>query len=201
MTGTIAVLLVEDDAMVRSWVTYALEPTEFVVTATAASVAEALDAVDRKPPSALLVDYRLVDGTGTELVRALRLKGVTAPAVLMTANPEQGFNEAAKEAVAQGSVLKTGRADELVETLRRVVRGDASFDHRHPRRDPARAALSPRERDAIQLVAGGATNRQIADELGVGAETVKTLLARAFAKLGSSRRAEAVAEAHRQGVL
>jgi DNA-binding CsgD family transcriptional regulator len=50
-------------------------------------------------------------------------------------------------------------------------------------------------------VAGGATNPEIADSLGVGRETVKTLLSRAFGKLGASRRAEAVSEAHRQGLL
>jgi two-component system, NarL family, nitrate/nitrite response regulator NarL len=53
----------------------------------------------------------------------------------------------------------------------------------------------------MRLVAAGATNPEIADSLGVGRETVKTLLSRAFSKLGANRRAEAVSEAHRQGLL
>ena len=195
------VLLVEDDAMVRSWVSYALQGTEFVVAAAVDLLDAVRPAIDRYGPAVMLIDYRLADGVGTELLRSLRRDGVTIPAVMMTANPERGFNEAAREAVAQGSVLKTGSADELIETLRRVVRGESAFDYRHPRRDPGRAALSPRERDALRLVAGGATNPEIAAELGVARETVKTLLARAFAKLGTTRRAEAVSEAHRQGLL
>jgi DNA-binding NarL/FixJ family response regulator len=198
---TYPILVVEDDAMVRSWVTYALEGTEFVVLAAAGSAAEAVSLLETRRPAVLLIDYRLADGTGTELVRTLRLRGVTAPAVLMTANREPGFNEAARESVAQGSVLKTGSADELLDALRRVVGGEAAFDTRHPRRDSSRAALSPREREAIQLVAAGATNPEVAEKLGVGRETVKTLLSRAFAKLGTTRRAEAVSEAHRQGLL
>lgn len=201
MSDRVPVVLVEDDAMVRSWVTYALESTEFVVAAAVDSIADALPVIERRKPAVLLIDYRLGDGAGTELLRSLRLHGIDVPAVMMTANPERGFNEAARDAVAQGSVLKTGSADELVETLRRVLRGEQAFDVRHPRRDPGRAALSPRERDVLRLVAGGATNPEIAAELGVARETVKTLLARTFAKLGTTRRAEAVSEAHRQGLL
>jgi two-component system, NarL family, nitrate/nitrite response regulator NarL len=119
----------------------------------------------------------------------------------MTANAENGFNESVRDAAAQGTVLKTGSVETLLETLRRAATGTTSFDIRHPRRDARRAALSPREREAMRLVAAGATNPQIADQLGVGRETVKTLLSRAFAKLGTTRRAEAVSEAHRQGLL
>jgi two-component system nitrate/nitrite response regulator NarL len=197
----VGVVLVEDDAMVRGWLAQALVGSEFAVVGEADTGAAAADVIARRRPDVLLVDYRLPDAAGTELVRSLRLAGVAVPAIVMTANPEKGFNEAAREATAQGSVLKTGSAVELLEALRSVVSGGTSFDARHPRRDPTRAALSPREREALRLVADGATNPQIAEALGVGRETVKTLLARAFAKLGTTRRAEAVSEAHRQGLL
>jgi two-component system, NarL family, nitrate/nitrite response regulator NarL len=195
------VLLVDDDAMVRSWVRMALETSEFRVVAEAENGSEVDALLEAWPIALLLVDYRLPDGTGTELVRALRLRGIDTPAVLMTANAENGFNESVRDAAAQGTVLKTGSVETLLETLRRAATGTTSFDIRHPRRDARRAALSPREREAMRLVAAGATNPQIADELGVGRETVKTLLSRAFAKLGTTRRAEAVSEAHRQGLL
>src|SRR2546421_40474 len=64
-----------------------------------------------------------------------------------------------------------------------------------------RPALSPREREVLRLVAGGSTNKDIATALSIGDETVKTLLARACAKLGVRRRAEAVSEAHKRGLL
>ncbi|MFY9578755.1 MAG: response regulator transcription factor [Gaiellaceae bacterium] len=200
-TNELSVLLVEDDAMVSGWVRLALEGSELRLAGIASSAAEALELAQRRHVDVLLVDYRLPDGRGTELVRELRRRGVVVPAVLMTANEERGFNEGAREAGAQGTVLKTGRADELVETLRRVHDGEGAYDGRHPQRAPGRGALSPRERDVLRLVADGSTNVEIATQLGVSGETVKTLVARTFAKLGVRRRAEAVAAAHDRGLL
>ena len=196
-----SVLLVDDDSMVRSWVRLSLQGTEFRLAGEASTAAEAADLALARRPDVLLVDYNLGSDRGTQLVRELRGRGVAAPAVIMTANSERGFNEVAREAGASGSLLKTGRREELLETLRAVANGEHSFDSRHPRRAPGRAALSPREREVLRLVAGGATNREIAAALEVGDETVKTLLSRTFAKLGAKRRAEAVSEAHRLGLL
>lgn len=193
--------MVEDDAMVREWLRMALEGSKFRVVAIAHSGAEAIDLVERRRPALMLVDQRLPDGVGSELVRELRRRQVMTPAVLMTANAETGFNEVAKEAGAQGSFLKTGKADELLSTLAAVAAGGSSFDIRHPTRPPGRSALSPRERDVLRLVAAGSTNRDVAAQLSIGEETVKTLLARIFAKLGVRRRAEAVSEAHKLGLL
>jgi len=200
-TAETTVLVVEDDAMVRGWIRLSLEGSEFRVVGEAASASEATELLPRRLPQLLLIDFRLSDGAGTELVRALRLHGVAAPVVLMTAHHEPGFNEVAREVGAQGSVLKTGSSEELLKALRYVRDGRAAFDPRHPTRDPGRAALSPREREVLRLVAAGKTNRQIADDLAIGAETVKTLMTRTFAKLGVSRRAEAVATGQRMGLL
>ena len=200
-SGEASVLLVEDDSMVRGWVRLCLESSEFRLAGEAATTTQAIELARRRRPDVVLVDYHLPDGVGTELVRELRREGVRAPAVVMTANSQRGFNETAREAGAQGSVLKTGRVDELLATLRSVLAGEESFDGRHPRRAPGRGALSPRERDVLRMVAAGSTNREIASALGVGDETVKTLLGRTFAKLGVRRRAEAVSEAHKRGLL
>ena len=188
-------MLVEDDSMVRGWVRLALEGSEFRIVGEAPTVAVALELVERRRPDVLL------DGVGIELVRELRTRGVPTPAVVMTANMQSGFNERAREAGAQATVLKTGSADDLIVALRVAAEGGSSFDLRHPRRQAGRAALSPRERDSLRLVAGGSTNKEVAAELGVSEETVKTLLGRAFAKLGARKRAESVAEAQRLGLL
>jgi DNA-binding NarL/FixJ family response regulator len=195
------VLLVEDDAMVRGWLRLSLEGSEFSIVGEAAGAKEAIDLIERQRPALLLIDYRLNDSAGTALIRTLRHEGVSTPAVLMTAYGEAGFNEVARESGAQGSVLKTGSSDELLEVLREVRDGHGSFDPRYPSRDPGRAALSPREREVLRLLAAGNTNRQVADQLEVSAETVKTLVSRTFTKLGVRRRAEAVATAQRMGLL
>jgi DNA-binding NarL/FixJ family response regulator len=197
----VSLLVVEDDAIVRSWVRLALEGSEFAIVAEASGADEAYELARRRRPDLALVDYRLPGTLGTELVRRLRREGRDTPVVIMTANAEQGLNELARESGAQGSALKSPNPEELLETLRAVRRGLPAFDTRHPRRPAGRAPLSPREREVLRMVAAGATNREIAAALNLGDETVKTLLGRAFAKLGVRRRAEAVSIAHERGLL
>jgi DNA-binding NarL/FixJ family response regulator len=199
--GTPSVLLVEDDAMVRGWVRISLRDSEFRIAGEAEDAVQARGLIERRRPDILLVDYRLPDQAGTELIRDLRRGGFTAPAVLMTANNERGLNEAVRAAGGQGSVLKTGSTEEMLAALREVLAGREAFDSRHPLRDRSRGALSRREREVLRLVAAGATNRDVAAQLGVGDETVKTLLSRTFAKLGARKRAEAVSRAYELGLL
>jgi DNA-binding NarL/FixJ family response regulator len=197
----IGVLLVDDDAIVRDWVAAALGGTRYRVRGSAASMAGVADVLARRGADLLLVDQRLPDGLGTDLVRELRRQGVPTPAILMTANAERGLNEAARAAGLQGSVLKTGSRGDLLDVMDRVVSGESAWDGRHPARTENPVVLSPRERAALELIAAGATNREAAEKLGVEPETVKTLLARAFRKLGARRRAEAVANAKQLGIL
>jgi len=82
-----------------------------------------------------------------------------------------------------------------------VLRGESSFDAGHPQRPAGRSALSRREREVLRLVGRGATNREIAKELEIGDQTVKTLLARSCAKLGVNRRGDAFAAARWLGLL
>ena len=197
----IGVLLVDDDSMVRGWVRLSLEGTRFSIVGEAPGVDEAMALLERRRPDLLLVDHNLGGGNGTAFVRSLRQLGVSVPAIVMTANPQRGFNEAARDAGAQGTLLKTGSGTDLLEVLEAVAAGRQQFDARHPRRAPGRAALSAREREVLKLVAAGSTNREIAVALGVGDETVKTLVARTFSKLGVRKRAEAVSVAHEQGLI
>jgi DNA-binding NarL/FixJ family response regulator len=195
------VLVVEDDAIVRAWVRLALKGTEFTVAGEASTAAQTRDVLGRRRVDLFLIDQRLPDRFGIELLRELRQQGDRRPAVLIAARAEPGLNEAAREAGAQGSVFKRGSADDLVATLRRVAAGGEAFDPSHPKRPGGRGALSPREREVMRLLASGATNREIAAALSIGPETVKTLLRRSYDKLGVSRRAEAIAAAHERAIL
>jgi DNA-binding NarL/FixJ family response regulator len=199
-SGKVIVLVVEDDAIVREWVRLALEGTEFSVGGEAATTTDAHDLIGRRRADLLLVDHRLPDSFGTDLVRQLRQEGNRTPAVIVSARAEPGLNELAREAGAQGAVVKRGSVDELLDALRRVLHGEQAFDPSHPRRSPRRVALSPREREVVHLLMTGATNREISEQLGIGAETVKTILSRSYEKLGVKRRAEAVAVAHELGM-
>src|SRR5207249_6531268 len=89
----IAVLLVEDDSMVRGWVRLALTGSEFRIAGEAATAAEALELAGRRRPEILLLDYRLPDRVGTELLRDLRREGIATPAELVHPNSEPSFKE------------------------------------------------------------------------------------------------------------
>jgi DNA-binding NarL/FixJ family response regulator len=196
-----AVLVVEDDSIVRDWLRTAFRGTEFRVAGEAATSAEALEMAARRHADLLLVDHRLDTELGTDLVRSLRKEGNAAPAVLMTADPLRGLNETAREAGIQGSIVKTADREQLLAVLRSVLEGRGYYDPAHPKRRDGEAALAPRERDVIRLVAAGKTNKEAARELGIGEESVKTMLERAYTKLGAHRRAEAVLEARRRGIV
>ena len=187
--------------MARSWLRLSLRDSEFRVATEAATAAEALELLETRRPMLLLIDNRLPDAGGTELVRELRRRGVTAPAVLMATGSEPGLNESAREAGANGTLLKTGSPAELLEALRSVQTGEEAFDARHPTRHPVCSKLTRREREVLALVAEGATNGEIASVLGIGIETVKTLLRRTFAKLGVQRRVHAVWAARELGIV
>ena len=199
--GTVSILIVDDDAMVRSWLQLSLHDSEFRIVGEAADLDEAHELVRRRRPRLVLVDQRLAGETGTELIRALRRQEPSIRLVLMTASPERGLNEAAREAGAHGSMLKTGQPADVLRTLRAVAAGRRAYDARHPPREVGVGALTPRERAVLRLVASGATNREAAAALGISDETVKTMLSRTFVKLGVRRRAEAVAVAHSRGIL
>jgi DNA-binding NarL/FixJ family response regulator len=196
-----AVLVVEDDSIVRDWLRLAFRQSEFRIAGEAATPAEAREMAKRRHADVMLIDQRLDTELGTDLVRVLRKEGNSAPAVLMTADPLRGLNETAREAGIQGSIVKTADRGQLLAVLRSVLAGDGYFDPAHPKRKEGEAALAPRERDVIRLVAEGKTNKETAVVLGIGEESVKTMLERAYIKLGAHRRAEAVLEARRRGIV
>jgi len=196
------VVLVEDDDLVRAWLAASLSDTEFRISGEARSVESAIELLGRRRADLLLVDYHLGGATGLELVRRLRATGNLTPAILMTAHAATGMNEAAREAGAQASMIKQVARDAMLNQMRVVVRGGVgSFDPEHPKRPDGQRSLAPREREILGLIAAGLTNRQIAEELALSAETIKTYIERIYGKLGVHRRAEAVAEGTRRGLL
>jgi len=200
-TAQLEVLILDDDEIVCAWLRASLAGTEFRVAGEASSRAAALKLLERRRIDLLLVDFQLQGENGLELVRGLRAEGRMTPAVIMTASPQRGLSEAAREAGAQGTLLKSAKRASLLAALRAVAAGKTWFDPAHPSRSDDVSPLTPRERQVLALVARGMTNREAAEQLGIGEESVKTYLERAYGKLGVSRRAEAVAEAQRLGLL
>ena len=198
----ISVLVVDDDAIVRDWVRQALTGTEFRIAGEAGTSAEALELLRRRRADVLLTDHWLPDDQlGTELVRVFRREGVKLPVVLMTAHPERGLNESAREVGIQASIVKSSDPSGLVSALRSVIEGRGFFDPQHPKRKEGEAPLAPRERDVIKLVAEGMTNKEIGQQLSIAEDTVKKHVQNLIWKLRAADRTQAAIIAHRVGIL
>ena len=213
-TPTTRVLLVDDDALIRAGVraVLAAEP-DLEVVGEAADGAEVVPLARRVRPDVVLMDVRMpaVDGIrATELL----LRADDAPRVLvLTTFENDEYVYDALRAGAAGFLLKRVPPQEIVDAVRLVARGESLLfpasirrlaEHYAPAAATPRRALpelTSREAEVLALVAAGRTNAEIATELVLGVETVKTHVANLLAKLGARDRTQAVVAAYESGFV
>jgi two-component system nitrate/nitrite response regulator NarP len=203
-------LLVDDHPIILSGVEGLLQGTQFVPVARAATAAEAEAALARHPIDIIVLDLNLPDISGLEMLRALRGRGDARPVVILTANIEDTATLEAYKLGLHGLVLKRAAPDLLLDCLEEVRRGGRWIDQNVLQRALTLAldarngsdgfsALSPREREIVDMVVGGARNQEIADALGITPGTVKVHLHRIYEKLGVGSRADLVIYARDHG--
>ena len=206
MTHT--VVLVDDHDLIRQGLARAFErQDDFSVLGEAGTVAEGLEAVARLKPSVVITDVRLPDGTGLDLVRALRQKDREIGIVVLTmyAGDEQLFE--ALEAGASAFVAKDAPADDVVAAARHATVSPRSFaaanlaDAMRRRMAPSGPQLSPRESEVLRLLAEGLGVAAIARQLFVSESTAKTHISKIYEKLEAANRAQAIMNAIRAGLL
>jgi DNA-binding NarL/FixJ family response regulator len=167
----------------------------------ATSGAEALSLARAYAPHVALVDLLVADDAGVEICRALRAAPAAVRVILMAPGGELPV-KAAQAAGASGVISKGDSPALLVNALQAVGRGGSCFgpDPGAPR-PPARAPLSSRERNVLELVAAGATNREIATSLHISPHTVKQHTRALYRKLAVRNRTEAAHLAHGLGLV
>jgi DNA-binding NarL/FixJ family response regulator len=209
------VLLVEDHATFREPLAFMLnrEP-EFEVVAQAGSLAEArgmLEGVDLA-----VVDLDLPDGNGTELIGELRALNPRGMVLVLTASAERDAYARAVEAGAAGVLHKSVRIKEVVGAARRLMAGEPLLStgevvellqlagrRREENHDARRAveSLTPREREVLESLAEGLSDKQISERLNVGIGTVRNHVVNIFNKIGVHSRLQALLFAVRQGIV
>jgi DNA-binding NarL/FixJ family response regulator len=203
----IRILLVDDHEVVRQGIRALLESTGgMVVAGEAAGVRESVEVAASVRPDVVVMDVRLVDGSGIEACREIRAARPQTKVVMLTSFADDEALFASIMAGASGYVLKQVRGDELVRSIRAVAEGGSLLDpavtgavldrlRRGKRllKDERLARLSPQEERILSLVADGRTNRQIGEELHLAEKTVKNYVSSILSKLEVARRAEAAA--------
>jgi two-component system, NarL family, response regulator DevR len=201
------VLLVDDHEVVRDGVRALLQATDdIIVTAEAGSVREAVDEADRARPDVVVMDVRLVDGSGIEATREIRAKHPKTAVIMLTSFADDEALFASIMAGASGYVLKQVKGGELVRAIRTVGKGESLLDPavtkavldrlrkgKHLLTDEKLARLSPQEERILSAVADGKTNKEIGEELHLAEKTVKNYVSSILSKLEVARRAEAAA--------
>ncbi len=218
---TISVLIADDQAMVRAGFAALLDAHDGIrVAGQAATGAEAVTMAARLDPDVILMDVRMPDLDGIEATR--RILGPTYPAarvpriLMLTTFDIDDYVYDALEAGASGFLLKDALPEELVHAVRVIAAGEAllapsvtrrviaQFAGRRPRAPRATtvlADLTDREREVLVLIGRGRSNGEIAAELFIAEQTVKTHVGKILAKLGARDRVHAVIVAYDTGLV
>jgi len=171
---------------------------------------EGLELIRAEHPDVAVVDYQMPDLDGIEVVHAVVRDALPTHVLLLSAVTDSAIVFRALEEGARGFLSKEATRAEIVEAVLRVARGDtvvppeltaALVGEIRLRAQPDAPVLSERERQVLEGFARGRSIPQLADELFIGASTVKTHTQRLYEKLGVSDRAAAVAEGMRRGLL
>jgi DNA-binding NarL/FixJ family response regulator len=164
---------------------------------TARNLDQAVELARRYEPHVALVDLFVGHESGPEICEALRAAS-PATRVLLISGVGRISPHAARVAGASGFVSKDWSADDVARAVRMVGLGMTVFTPQSP---PPAAPLTERERHVLELIATGATNREIAGRLYLSPHTVKEHTSALYRKLGVRNRAEAVLRSQRLGLI
>ncbi len=209
-SAPIRVLLVDDHTVVRRGLRLAfdLEP-DLQVVGEAANGQEAVQRAGELRPDVVVMDLLMPVMNGVDATRVIRREYPEVEVVALTSVLEDRLVIDVVEAGAAGYMLKETRPDELFEAVRAAARGEVRLDPRAQQRlvremrggGPARESLTDRELEVLALLAAGATNKSIAQQLDIAEATVKSHVSNLLSKLDLRSRTQAALYAMREGLV
>jgi len=205
----ISTLVVDDHAVVREGLRRLLSQEEDVtVIGEAASGEEAVAQVRRRRPDVVLMDARMPGMGGIRAMQEILSEHPQVRTVVFTAHGEEELLWESLDAGADGFVLKDSEGPALIGAIRQVVAGEPYVDQRlapdflrQLSRPRPTGVLSARERQILQLLADGCSNREVSERLVLSVETVKTHVKHILAKLDAEHRTQAVAIGIRESLI
>jgi len=218
----IQVLIVSQQFLFRQGIEHSLSDTgDMEVSGTAEVNDEVLSAIDTSPPDVALVDIDAPADSGLKLARRIKQRLPNVGVVVLTSNPDDAQLFQALKAQAVAYLSKEVTADELVDIIRRVARGEHPINENLTTRPKLAeqvlqqfqelswrseaegfiAPLTPREKEILNYIAQGYLNKQIAAELDISEQTIKNHVTSILRKLNANARTEAVVVAIKQGLI
>jgi len=207
MSDMIRVLLVDDHTVVRRGLrlAFGLEG-DFEIVGEAENGKQAIEAVAALLPDVVVMDLLMPVMNGVDATREIRSRFPDVEVVALTSVLEDRMVVDVVEAGAAGYMLKESRPDDLFEAVRAAARGEVRLDPRAQQRlvrevraPEVREALTERELEVLKLIAAGASNKAIAQQLGISEATVKSHVSNLLSKLGLKSRTQAALHAIREG--
>jgi two-component system response regulator DevR len=190
----ISVMVLDDHEVVRRGICDIIDRADgFAVVAEAANVAQGVRRANAVRPQVILTDLRLPDGTGLDVIAAVRTSLPETRVVVLTSYDDDEARAAARAAGADVFLAKTAGSAEVLQAVRDAASGREHGQHIAVHEDDAVSRLTPMEKRVLDLVGQGLANREIADELGIAEKTVKNHVTSVLAKMGLQRRTQVVA--------
>jgi DNA-binding NarL/FixJ family response regulator len=211
----IRVLVVDDHRLFRDGLTALLDgASDTIVVGHAATGAEAIERMEDLEPDVVLMDIMMPDMNGIDATRRIRADHPETQVVMLTMLEDDDSLFAAMCAGAHGYILKGADKAEVLRTVRAVARGEALFGQAIAQRltdffDYAKGqglsvspfpGLTDREREVLDLIAGGLDNNLISSRLFISSKTVSNHISNIFAKLHLADRSQAIVTAREAGL-
>jgi DNA-binding NarL/FixJ family response regulator len=202
------VILVDDHELIRQGLRRAFErDADFEVVGEAGTATEALRLIGELQPGVAIVDIRLPDANGLDLVKRLRAGSEKMGIVVLTMYSGDEHLFGALEAGASAFVSKDSPAEDIVAAARHAAVSPRAFtasdlaEAMKRRLEPTGPRLSPREREVLAMLAQGLGVAAIAKQLFISESTTKTHISKIYEKLGATNRAQALMSALRLGLI
>ncbi|WAC20882.1 response regulator transcription factor [Luteolibacter sp. SL250] len=201
---TKTVVLVEDDVRLQKQLIEILSCSHDIECLYAVSSAEeALEKIPSHPPDVILMDINLPGASGIDCIPELKRKLPGLEIVMLTAYEEEDNLFRALKAGASGYLIKSSDPREIYDAIRDVQNGGAPFSSHIARKvvqyfraekktEDENARLSTREREVLEMLAGGYIYKEVADKLDITVETVRTYVKRICVKLQVRSKVEAI---------
>ena len=218
----IQVIIISQQVLFRQGIEHSLSRVRDInISATAEVSDEVLSIIDNLPPDVALLDIDTPVDAGMKLARKIKQRLPTIGVVVLTSSPDDAQLFQALKAQAVAYLSKEVTASELVNTIRRVSRGEHPINESLTTRPKLAeqvlhqfqelslrseaesfiAPLTPREMEILQYIAQGYLNKQIAAELDISEQTIKNHVTSILRKLNANARTEAVVVAIKQGLI